>query len=106
MSHKALILELHEVWNTGNLESLDRVYSPDFVAHFPPTSELPERLGLDGVRQGIRRIRSAFPDWHEEVHELIEEGDRVVSRYTSRGTQRGLGRRTRTQVAYTVYAVL
>src|SRR5438093_763835 len=52
-------------------------------------SELPERHGLDGVAQSIVRIRAAFPDWHEAVDDLVEEGDRVVSRYTSRGTHRG-----------------
>jgi len=89
VNHKRLILRLHELWNTGDVGPIAEVYADDFVAHFPPTSELPERRGLDGVRQGISRIRSAFPDWHEEVEDLVEEGDRVVSRYTSRGTHRG-----------------
>jgi predicted ester cyclase len=87
--HKRLILRLHDVWNTGNLDDVETVYAPDFVAHFPPSSEFPERRGLDWVRRGILRIREAFPDWHEEVADLIAEGDRVVSRYISRGTHQG-----------------
>lgn len=86
---KALVRRLHEIWNTGTLSMLEDVYAADFVAHFPPSSELPERRGLDGVRRGIARIRTAFPDWREEVEDLVEEGDRVVSRYTSTGTHRG-----------------
>ena len=89
MSHKPLILKLHELWNAGDVARIGAVYADDFVAHFPPTSELPERHGLDGVAQSIVRIRAAFPDWHEAVDDLVEEGDRVVSRYTSRGTHRG-----------------
>jgi len=89
VSHKPLILKLHELWNAGDVARIGAVYADDFVAHFPPTSELPERHGLDGVAQSIVRIRAAFPDWHEAVDDLVEEGDRVVSRYTSRGTHRG-----------------
>jgi predicted ester cyclase len=32
---------------------------------------------------------TAFPDYHEEVHELIAEGDRVVVHVTVSGTQQG-----------------
>jgi steroid delta-isomerase-like uncharacterized protein len=88
-SHKALVRRLHEIWNTGDAAAIEEVYAADFVAHFPPSTELPERRGLESVRQGITRIRTAFPDWHEEITDLIEEGDKVVSRFTSRGTHRG-----------------
>jgi len=87
--NKEMIRKLHEIWNTGNLEMVEEIFAPDFVAHFPQSSELPERRGMDGVRRGILRIRAAFPDWYEEIKDLIAEGDRVVSRYTSRGTHRG-----------------
>jgi steroid delta-isomerase-like uncharacterized protein len=89
-TNRALVRRLHDLWNTGDLEAIGEVYSPDFVAHFPPSSELPERRGLDGIRRGITRIRSAFPDWCEHVHELLAEGAHVASRYTSRGTHRGV----------------
>jgi predicted ester cyclase len=32
---------------------------------------------------------TAFPDYHEDVHELIAEGDRVVVHLTISGTQHG-----------------
>lgn len=85
---KTLVRRLHEIWNTVSW-GLEDVYATDFVAHFPPTSELAERRGLEGVRKGITRVRTAFPDWHEQIEDLVEEGNRVVSRYTSRGTHRG-----------------
>jgi steroid delta-isomerase-like uncharacterized protein len=34
-------------------------------------------------------MRTAFPDWHSDLHELIAEGDLVVERFTAGGTQRG-----------------
>jgi hypothetical protein len=67
MSGIDLIHSLHEVWNTGNLELIDRVYAPDFLAHWPASSEVPERRGIEGIRFGVTRIRTAFPDWHERA---------------------------------------
>ena len=86
---RQLIRRLHDIWTTGDLAAVPEVYAPDFVGHFPASSHLPERLGHDGVRDGIRRIKAAFPDWREDVDEMIAEGNRVVTRYTSRGTHRG-----------------
>ena len=34
-------------------------------------------------------IRSAFPDWHSSVEEMLVDGDRVAERWTARGTHRG-----------------
>jgi steroid delta-isomerase-like uncharacterized protein len=84
-----LVKRLHELWNTGEIERIGEVYAADFVAHFPPSSEHPRREGLAGVRMGITRVRTAFPDWFEHVEDLIHAGDKVVTRYTSTGTHRG-----------------
>lgn len=90
MRAKELVRRLHDLWNTGDVDGVDDVYADDFVAHFPASSEWPERPGRESVRRGIRRIKAAFPDWNEAIEDLFEEGDRVCSRYTSRGTHRGV----------------
>jgi steroid delta-isomerase-like uncharacterized protein len=84
-----VVRRLHELWTTGDPDAATEVYAEDFVAHFPASGELPERRGVDGVRSGIRRIKTAFPDWREDVDDMVTEGNRVVTRYTSRGTHRG-----------------
>lgn len=89
MTNIELAEALHELWSTGNLDLVDRVYAPDFVAHWPPSSEVPERRGTEGIRFGVERIRTAFPDWHEHVLDIFGSGDRVTSRYVSTGTHRG-----------------
>ena len=86
---RAVVRRLHEIWNTGDVAAVDEVYDPDFVGHFPPSSHLPERRGRDGAREGITRVRQAFPDWHEAVEDMVTEGGKVVTRYTSTGTHRG-----------------
>jgi len=89
MNNIELAKALHQIWNTGDLALIDRVYSPDFLAHWPPSSEVPERRGVEGIRFGVGRIRTAFPDWHEQVLDVFGSGDRVASRYVSTGTHQG-----------------
>lgn len=90
MTNKDVALALHEIWSGGDLGRIAEIYAHDFVAHWPQGSEIPKRRGREGVRAGILRIRTAFPDWKERVLDLFGEGDRVASRYVSTGTHRGL----------------
>ena len=86
---RAVVRRLHDIWNSGDLAAVDEVYAEDFVGHFPPSSHLPDRRGRDGAREGIRRAKTAFPDWHEAVEAMVTEGNLVVTRYTSTGTHLG-----------------
>ena len=86
--NKALVRELTEaVWNRRGLDRIPDFYALDFVADYRPYSPL--REGHDGIRRMVESAWMAFPDYHEELHELIAEGDRVVVRLTISGTQNG-----------------
>jgi len=76
-----------EVWNKGNLEIIDELYSPDIVWHFLPTGS--ETIGLDSLREHVRNHREAFPDWTEEIKHIVAEGDLVVIHFVSTGTNEG-----------------
>jgi steroid delta-isomerase-like uncharacterized protein len=89
MNNIDLVKALHRIWNTGDLALIDSVYAHDFLAHWPPSSEVPERHGIEGIRFGVGRIRTAFPDWYEQVVDVFGSGDRVASRYISTGTHKG-----------------
>lgn len=86
MRNIELAQALHDIWNTGDLARIEDVYHEDYVAHWPASSEIPERRGRDGVRLGVERIRTAFPDWKENIDDAFGSGDRVCVRYTSTGT--------------------
>jgi kynurenine formamidase/predicted ester cyclase len=45
--------------------------------------------GPDGIAAYMRFVRAAFPDFHNEVEELVEEGDRVFARLRYTATHRG-----------------
>jgi steroid delta-isomerase-like uncharacterized protein len=79
---KALVSRELLAWNEGRLEVIDEIYAPTFVNHF--TGETPET-----VKQKIALVRSAFPDVQIVIDDQVVEGDKVVSRWTARGTHQG-----------------
>ena len=85
--NKAVVLRNQaEVWSKGNLDILEELYTPDFVCHFIVG---PEWHGYEGIRNAVSSHRKSFPDWTEHVEDIVAEGDRVVTRFRSRGTQKG-----------------
>jgi len=85
--NKAIFRAIPEkVVNTGNLDAADHYFAQDFVDHTTPAG-LPN--GLAGFKAYITRLRSAFPDLHLTVEEVVAEGETVVVRATARGTMTG-----------------
>jgi steroid delta-isomerase-like uncharacterized protein len=74
-----------EVVNEKNLDALEEFYAPDVVWH-----ELAQDIqGLEQARQFASTFFEAFPDIRITVEDMIAEGDKVVTRYTIRGTHKG-----------------
>ena len=86
-ANKAVLLRAEaEVWSKGNLAAIEELYSPDFACHFVDGIEW---KGLEGIKHAVASHRTSLPDWHEQVEDIIAEGDRVVIRIRSTGTQLG-----------------
>jgi steroid delta-isomerase-like uncharacterized protein len=84
--NKAKVRRLvEELVNKGDLAVVDEVFATNFVNHSPATGTTPDR---EGIRQYITMVRSAFPDYHNVVEDLVAEGDRVAVHVTCRGTHR------------------
>ena len=85
--NKRLVREITDIiWNGRGVDRIPEFYAPDFVADYRPYAL---REGYEGIRAMVEGAWTAFPDYHEEVHELIAEGDRVVVHLTISGTQQG-----------------
>lgn len=41
------------------------------------------------LRRAFDQFRTAFPDWHQEIVQLVAEGDTVVARFRCTGTHQG-----------------
>lgn len=74
-----------DVWSKGNVGLIDKLYAVEFVGHFPGETF----HGRAGIRTHVVSHRRSFPDWTEEIDDIIADGDTVVARFTSRGTNLG-----------------
>jgi predicted ester cyclase len=86
-ANRDLVKKYHEIWSNGRVAELDKIMSPDFVCHFIDGIEW---KGISGANNSISSHRKSFPDWNEEIVDMISEGDKVVTRYKSTGTHQGL----------------
>jgi steroid delta-isomerase-like uncharacterized protein len=86
--NKTVVRELTDhIWNRRSLDQIPEFYAADYVADYRPYAAL--REGHDGIRGMVERAWEAFPDYHEEIHQLIAEDSLVVARFTISGTQSG-----------------
>jgi predicted ester cyclase len=56
------------------MEVMDELFTPELA---------------EQAKQGFTAFRSAFPDWREEIVDVVAEEDRVVGRFKCSGTHRG-----------------
>lgn len=75
-----------ELWNEWRLEVAAEIVSPGvrFRGSLGSTA-----VGRDELLRYVETVRSAFPDWHNRIEEILVAGDRVVTRMTWSGTHRG-----------------
>jgi steroid delta-isomerase-like uncharacterized protein len=74
------------LFNRGELALADELASADFLNHEAPP-DAPR--GPEGLRQIVTMLRTAFPDIHYDVEEVIAEDDKVAARTTMQGTHTG-----------------
>jgi steroid delta-isomerase-like uncharacterized protein len=75
-----------EVQGGGNFEVFDELFADDFLDHTPQPGRTPDK---DGARQLYKLLRTAFPDFHADIHWQLADGDRVTTYKTYHGTHRG-----------------
>jgi steroid delta-isomerase-like uncharacterized protein len=73
-----------QAFNAGDLAIVDELVAPDYVLHFTP-----EVRGPEGMKQFVTEYRTAFPDYTCTIEDQVAEGDKVVTRWTVRGTHEG-----------------
>jgi predicted ester cyclase len=73
--NKAMVRRLVEAINTGDEdEAVDELFAPRAARR---------------VKRLFAEFRTAFPDWHEEIVDLVAERDKVVGRFRCSGTHQG-----------------
>lgn len=84
--NKAVARRFFEEFSNDNLAAVAELLAPDHQFHFPLLPAPQDRAQHIAGQQAIKAI---FPDYRFEVVDQIAEGDRVMTRCITRGTQRG-----------------
>lgn len=75
-----------EVITQGNIDATAQFAWEDVVEQVPFPGQGP---GLEGLKNVLSAMRSAFPDLVFSIHEQVSEGDKVASRFEWTGTHHG-----------------
>jgi ketosteroid isomerase-like protein len=83
MTNTNLVTRLIECWNTGKLDDIDNLLSADFIRHEPEMGG--GATGKKEYKQTVNRYRSSLSDFHTEVIDMIEQGDKLAFRFKTSG---------------------
>ena len=78
---------VEEILNNGRFELLGEFFATGYQRFLSPTAP---PLTPEAQQQRLAGLRTAFPDLHLTVEDIIVEGDRVAFRGVLRGTHHGL----------------
>ena len=81
--NKAIVRRFIEAYNTRNLDAFDVLVAPDYIDHTH------QQQGRESYRQLFELAFTAFPDWYEQIEDIIAEGDKVWVRVNATGTHTG-----------------
>ena len=86
--NKALVRRFcEEVWSKGNVDAVMDIFAADYVRHdLRQGNPLP---GPEGQKKIALDFRAAFPDLQMKMDLMVAEGDLVVVRWTTEGTNTG-----------------
>jgi steroid delta-isomerase-like uncharacterized protein len=74
-----------QVMSRGDLALADELYTADYIGH----SSIGDVIGPEGAKQFVSMLRRAFPDLEVTVEDQVADGDRVATRWITRGTHKG-----------------
>jgi steroid delta-isomerase-like uncharacterized protein len=76
---------MEDLFSKGNLGFVDQNFERTYRGHDPLMGE----YGCDQLKLEVQMYRAAFPDMTCKVDELVSAADKVLVRWTARGTHKG-----------------
>ena len=75
---------IDEAFNQGHYDVLRRHFTPEFIEH-----QFGLHATIEGLQGDIQYLRTAFPDFHLTIEEMVTDADKLWVRMTGRGTNHG-----------------
>ena len=85
--NRAIAHRFAQVWAAGGLQIVDELAAPDLIVSYPIPPE-PIR-GAEAFKAFLTELIAGLPDATVTVDDTIAEDDKVVCRWTMRGTHEG-----------------
>ncbi len=82
-----VVRRLEDIYNKRDYAVLGELVRDDLVAHTPSAD--PSGQGHEGLKANNEGAFGAFPDRRTEIEDIFGEGDMVVTRVRSTGTNKG-----------------
>jgi steroid delta-isomerase-like uncharacterized protein len=83
--NKALVMRYYEAWDSADIEALKEIFSPDYVWHTISGQDVSLEESIEALKQQM----IMFPDRTFSNEDIIVKGDKVIARFTFRGTHEG-----------------
>lgn len=77
----------HVIWTEGDTNRTSEFYAKDYKADYPFGDGW--GVGVDGVKAFADSIRTGFPDYAEEIVDILVDGDTVAVKLRVTGTHTG-----------------
>lgn len=78
-----------EIFNENKLDIADAIHTADYTNHDPYAPPGGYGRGPQATKNVVTLYRTAFPNIHFTIEDQVAEGDKVVTRWTARGTNTG-----------------
>jgi steroid delta-isomerase-like uncharacterized protein len=83
--NEALVMRFYEAWNSGEIEAISEIVSPDYVWHQASGQD----VSLEQMIELLKSQMVAFPDRNFNVEDIFAKGGKVALRYIHKGTHEG-----------------
>jgi predicted ester cyclase len=84
---KQMVRQWYEqMWNRWDESVFEQILDPEVKLR---GSLGPSHQGFEGISNYMRFVRAAFPDFHNRIDLMVEEGNQVFARLTYSGTHEG-----------------
>jgi len=76
---------IEDINGKGKLELVEQHFDPGYRGH----ETLNPDVGREQLKKNVQMYRTAFPDLSMKADEIVAAGDKVLVRWTARGTHKG-----------------
>ena len=85
----AKVHRLYDEVNNGNLDVIDEIMAPNFVAHGEAMGFQADQDVREAMKQGIMWAKMLLPDLKVTIVDTVAQGEKVVCRLLFQGTHTG-----------------